>query len=106
MNLLRETIDTIREHNFVWPEDIAFITAYDYNKGKNVEIPLSLFCEAADHNYDNGYGSAEVDQSLTIVMTSGDYFVRQEYDGAESWEFVPTKIEWPTTIAEEYNPFY
>ena len=105
MNLLKETIDTIQEYNFTWPADVAYIKTRDWTICKDVEIPISLFAEVADRNYNNGYGTAEVDQNLIIVMKTGDYFVRDEYDGAEGWEFVPVQINPPKIIAKEYNPF-
>lgn len=103
-NLLKETIETIQDYNFNWPADVDYICAHDWNIRENVEIPISLFEKVANREYDNGYGCAEVDQSLMIVMKNGDYFVRDEYDGAESWEYICVNHIRPTCIAKEYNP--
>ena len=100
-NLLKETIETIQDYDFNWPEDIDYIKTHG-----DVEVPISLFEKVANREYDNGYGIAEVDQTLMIVMKNGDYFVRDEYDGAESWEYMPVHHRRPTRFAEEYNPFY
>ena len=104
-NLLEETIEIIQDYNFNWPADVAYIRAYDWDINEDVEIPISLFEKVANREYDNGYGGVEVDQDLVIFMKNGDYFVRDEYDGAESWEYVPVNHTRPTRIAKEYNPF-
>jgi hypothetical protein len=99
-NLLKETIETIQDYEFNWPVDVDYIKTWN-----DIEIPISLFEKVADREYDNGYGCAEVDQNLMIVMKNGDYFVRDEYDGAESWEYVCVHPTRPTRIAKEYDPF-
>lgn len=98
MNLRTETLRVLEEHNKT-VEDIKFICSNDKN------IPINIFFIKADREYDDGYGGAEVDQSLMIV---GDnwWLERGEYDGSEWWEF---KII-PKTPDEKpdytYSPFY
>ena len=85
MNLLQETNEDLKQHGKTW-EDVSFIA------DKHGEIELEQFKGLADKRYDNGYGSAEVSQSLVIV---GDnwWLERAEYDGSEWWEYktIPTK---------------
>lgn len=104
-NFLKETIEIIQDYNFNWPADVDYIQAFNWDIHENIEIPISLFEKVADREYDNGYGCVEVDQTLKIVMKNGDYFVRDEYDGAESWDYISIKNTRPTCIAKEYDPF-
>lgn len=47
---------------------------------------MRLFC----FFYDNGLGSQKINPTLTIY-TKNYIFYRREYDGAEWFEYVPTK---------------
>ena len=79
-NLLRETKEILAKHNLTL-DDIRFIKTshgdfYPSNGGRtflNVE-------------YDNGFGTNEIDLDLMIV---GDdwWLERHEYDGSECWKF-------------------
>jgi len=100
-NLFLETVGDITDAGYSWPQDIDFIIG-DGNK----EVPIELFELNSDREYDAGYGRAEVDQTLIIVMKDGNYFERAEYDGAEWWELVETHIKRPTEKLDAYDPFY
>lgn len=97
MNLKKETLEELKEHNKTI-EDIKFICSGDTN------IPIEMFFIKADKNYDNGYGSAEVDESLMIV--GNDWWLeRGEYDGSEWWEF-KTMPQMPgKNFDYTYSPF-
>lgn len=104
-NLLMETIVTMQEYNYNWPADVDYICTYNWDIREEIEIPISLFEKVANRKYDNGYGCAEVDQNLKIVMKNGDYFIRGEYDGSEWWEYISVENSRPTCVAKEYDPF-
>ena len=79
MNLLKETLKVLKEHNKTW-QDVRFISNYDG------EIPLGRFKTIADQIYDESYGFTEVRDDLVIV--GDDWWLdRRDYDGAEWWEF-------------------
>ena len=81
-NLLKET-----EHVLKWfkkkPADIDWIGskngkyAIDWEQFKNL---------AASIDYDAGFGAQEIARDLVVVFKDGDWLVRDEYDGAETWE--------------------
>ena len=93
-NLLHETIEALTE-NGKTTEDVCWVGAVvgKYSESKFVEIPTDEFWKVADRAYDNGFGGAEVNESLVIV---GDdwWLERAEYDGSEWWEFktLPKKL--------------
>ena len=58
----------------------------DWIGGKDFTIPVDVFFELADTNYDSGYGTREVAGDLRIVFKTGQIMTRWEYDGAEGWE--------------------
>ena len=80
VNLLKETETELKEHSKTF-EDIAFIRVADGH------IPLERFIKLADIEYDNGYGGAEIDTTLIIMLKDGSWLERWEYDGSEGWEF-------------------
>ena len=88
-NLLTETLEILNE-NGKTVDDIKWIGTY------TAEISIRTFLEYADQEYDNGYGTPEVNMSLVVV---GDdwWLERGEYDGSEWWEF-KTKPKRPKSI--------
>ena len=63
----------------------------------DTEIPLATFIDIADNEYDSDYGTPEVNSGL-IVVGKDWWLERNEYDGAEWWDFKalpkrPSKIE-------------
>ena len=52
------------------------------------KIPVNKFKECAKRfNYDSGYGSTEVNETLRINFNDGTWFERWEYDGSEGWAY-------------------
>lgn len=94
INFLKETEDFLKEHHKKL-NHIKFI--------RNAEgyIPVSDFvAAAANFNYDNGYGTIDVDPTLKIV---GKFWwaERRTYDGKEWWEFC-AKPKKPTVKAPDF----
>lgn len=52
------------------------------------QFSFDTFKSNADFEYHSGYGSAEIEESLKIVLNDGCWIERREYDGSEWWEFV------------------
>ena len=87
MNLLKETISVLENHNKLL-SDIKWIgTSREY-------VDINKFMKLADTMYDDDFGSPKVAEDLLIV---GDnwWLERHEYDGSEWWEYkeLPTKPE-------------
>ena len=80
-NLKDETLDYM-SYRQKTVEDIDWVGGDDFS------IPVDVFFELADTMYDSGFGAAEVAQDLKIVFKDGSAFIRDEYDGAESWKYV------------------
>lgn len=79
-NLLKETEVVLKKHGKTW-DDVQWVGGDDF------AIPVNNFIEVARKtDYDNWYGSPRVAIDLHIVG-DGWYMERQEYDGAEYWEF-------------------
>lgn len=57
---------------------------------------------AGSVNYDNGYGSQEIKNNLTIY-TKTHIIYRFEYDGAECWKYVPTITGLDEFLQDEKN---
>lgn len=85
VNLLQETSDCITGAGYT-PNDIVFIGS---TKDK-LSCTWEEFAAVADRNYDNGFGGAEVYESLIIVFNDGSWMERGQYDGSEWWEFKKT----------------
>ena len=80
-NLKQETLNVLKSYGKTI-QDVRWIGHYD----GNVKIHPDYFFEIADREYDNGFGSQEVNSALVVV--GDDWWLdRSEYDGSESWEF-------------------
>lgn len=79
INLLRETIETLVEHNKTW-NDVLWIGGSDFT------ISIEEFKNLANRDYDNGYGAPAVAQDL-IVVGEDWWLERYEYDGAKEWVY-------------------
>jgi len=92
-NLKNETLEVLQSHGKT-AKDVCWVGT------KEREIPLDVFWKVADRNYDDGYGMAEVNESLMVV---GDawWLERHEYDGAEWWEYKEHPTKPITTEAED-----
>lgn len=79
MNLLKETIEVLKEHgktekDVLWVGCEKFYTDWEH------------FKKIADVEYDNGFGEEEVACDLLVV--GEDFWLeREEYDGSEWWIF-------------------
>jgi len=97
MNLLKET-EKILKQNRKSLDDIKWVgcTTHDWHDWKQFDgiKTKSEFIKWADFEYDNGYGLAKEEVSLTVA---GDdwWLERHGYDGSEWWEFktLPKKSE-------------
>jgi len=79
-NLLRETLTSLKD-NGKSTEDVKWCGT------RFVSFTWSKFAEIAEKtDYDDDYGAQEVAKDLMIV---GDnwWLEREEYDGAEGWEY-------------------
>lgn len=97
-NLLQETLKILTE-NGKTPKDIRW-AGYERSYATPAQIgSFDDFMKLADIEYDNGYGSNEIEANLKIV---GDdwWLERGEYDGSEWWEFktLPAKPEAPEKL--------
>ena len=81
-NLLKETENVLKMFNKK-PSDIDWIGSEDGKYVINWEQFKNL---AASIDYNAGFGSQEIARDLVVVFKDGDWLVRDEYDGAESWE--------------------
>jgi len=80
-NLLTETLVTLEDGGFT-ESDVDFVT------DGSASCSWDEFAkQAAGYNYDSGYGSQEVNESLAVVMKDGTWFSRGEYDGSEWWQY-------------------
>lgn len=79
VNLLNETITALGE-NGKNETDVLWVGTRDG------ECSWAEFARvAADLNYDNGYGRAEI--SFKLVIVGKDFWLeRAEYDGSEEWK--------------------
>ena len=87
MNLLSETLDTLKE-NGKTPADVRWVGRESINAKCNWDD----FAKQANFEYDNGYGGAEIPEDLVVV--GDDWWLEiAEYDGSEWWEFKAVPIE-------------
>jgi hypothetical protein len=106
MNAKEEFISVFKNHiNKDVKVLCASICCYVYKTRKTYDVTLKQkynkkefeeFLNALDFDYDEGYGSQELDG--TVWFTDGSWAVRREYDGTEWWEIntvpvIPTKCK-------------
>jgi hypothetical protein len=79
MNLLKETVEELSLHGKT-VADVKWVgTEHCFLKWENFE-------RLANREYDDGYGSREVNENL-IVVGENWWIERHEYDGSEWWEY-------------------
>ncbi len=78
MNLLKETIEDIERFK-------KSITDIEFISDGTTAFNWDTYSKLANKEYDNGYGGAEVMESLVIVFKDGSWMSRGEYDGSEWW---------------------
>lgn len=92
-NLLQETIIMLDIHGKTF-EDVEWIGTREYS------MPIDLFKAMANHEYDNGFGTVEVDYDLMIVGKNW-WLEREEYDGSEEWSFKAMPVKKPEQVPNE-----
>lgn len=107
MNLLTETLDYMKEIGKT-PDDVVYVrmtkdsgfwSSLDDSYPNEILIDFDTFKEVANHVYDSGYGSSEVNTSTAILFKDNTVMHRWEYDGAEGWECITL----PRTSPKKYN---
>jgi hypothetical protein len=83
MNLLDETIEILQQLELT-KKDISFIGFLTNGQS----CTWKEFTILADKDYENGYGTAEVNLDLIIGFHGGDRLQRAEYDGSEGWDYI------------------
>lgn len=103
MNLLSETENKLKELDLTL-DDILFVACTESEYGSDyVFMNKDTFVKnAVSVNYDNGYGSQEIKNNLTIY-TRKYIIYRFEYDGAECWKYVPTITGLDQFLQDEKN---
>ena len=84
-NLLNETLEILKNMGKK-QKDILKIGTKDFY------IPLNAWKRVLNIEYDSGYGTAEIDKTLTIIFKDGSWLERVEYDGLEWWEIKKTPV--------------
>ena len=104
MNLKNETLQILNE-NGKRLEDVRWVGCNDFS------IPVPLFWELANQEYDSGFGAQEV--AFDLVVVGNDFWIeRHEYDGSEWWEFkerplMPKEVRYVRTlIGRESGPWW
>jgi hypothetical protein len=83
INLLFETIESIEAYELT----VADVSHVEFG---DTRVAWDTFaCAAKLVDYDCGFGTAKISASLRVVFLGGAILQRQEYDGAEGWQFVP-----------------
>lgn len=90
MNLRMETAEILLA-NSKTAGDVRWV---QFGRNPSFCCTFEEFVAAANFDYDNGYGGAEIDGALKVVG-DGWWLERGEYDGSEWWEFktMPKKPE-------------
>lgn len=79
VNLLKETMDILNEHNKRW-NDVIWVGCKDF------KFSSQVFRKIADVEYDGGFGWQEVADDLLIVGSHW-WLERHQYDGSEWWDY-------------------
>jgi hypothetical protein len=79
MNLLAETIHALTASG-------KTVADVEWVGTPRFRFTWTDFAEIADREYDNGHGDVEVNQEL-MVVGKRFWLERNEYDGAEWWEY-------------------
>lgn len=107
MNLLTETLDYMKELGKT-PDDVLYVKMTKHTGFWNelndsypdeIIVDFDAFKKVANHTYNSGYGSNEVNTSTTILFKDNTVMHRWEYDGAEGWEYITL----PRTFPKKYN---
>lgn len=95
VNLLEETEQALKNHGFKMKNVRCIRNAEGY-------ITVADFThQAANLNYDNGFGAVEIDPTLVIIGAFW-WMTRENYDGLEGWVF-HKKPKKPTLPAGDFS---
>lgn len=96
-NLLKETIETLRQHNKSL-DDVEWFGWSDRY------MPLKRIREILDVEYYAGFGEVEI--SPTLIICGKDWWLeRDSYDGSEWWEY-KEQLKKPKAKATNFNISY
>jgi len=85
INLLEETIKTMEAFGKCGSDVVCVISYIRNEKDGTRKMSWDSFKKISDIRYDNGFGSSEINSSLSII--GKDWWMeRYEYDGSEWWE--------------------
>lgn len=107
MNLLTETLDYMKEIGKT-PDDVLYVkmtkhagfwNRLDDSYPDEILVDFDVFASVANYEYNNGYGSVNVNQSTAILFKDNTVMHRWEYDGAEGWEYITL----PRTFPKKYD---
>lgn len=106
INAYDELKNVLKSHNYSF-EDIRCIGSRSANTAYELEPVFELL---RGMDYDNGYGTAEIDTCLVVVMNDGSWFKRSEYDGSEWWSYCQApdfggRVEVPSDLWTEYAAY-
>lgn len=99
MNLLSETLEKMEQSGKTF-KDVEQVTwevvvKREWKDGKRTYETEQCWCswetfaEAAHTiDYDDGYGSQEIEETLEILFKDGSWMQRREYDGSEGWAYI------------------
>ena len=96
-NLLEETLEALRRNN-KQESDVRWVGTRSY------KTTWEVFKKNANVKYDNGYGLAQVVESLLVVGENW-WLEREEYDGTEWWVYKALPKE-PAVSGETLHAFY
>lgn len=85
-NLWNETVEELQHVDKTWSDVKLVVTSAGPITKENYMVAASAF------DYNEGFGSQEVDPNLKIVG-DGWILIRDEYDGSEWFRFVITETE-------------
>jgi len=101
INLYQEIKNNLKSIRYS-ESDILYVSCID-KKGITKCFESKDFLEFCKNiNYEGGYGTIEISQTLKIVFKDGSFLERREYDGSEYFEYVPVMNL--NAKIEKFNP--
>lgn len=96
MNLLTETLEMMAAGGQT-PDTVAWVGARDGTWSGSWD----QFAGLAAFDYDDSYGTREVEDDLVVVFRDGSWLERQEYDGSEWWEYAQAPARGSAPLASQ-----
>lgn len=109
MNLLEETLGYMEALGKT-SEDVLCVRMtkdsglwreLDDSYPEEIIIDFDDFVSVANHEYDDDYGSNEVNWSTLILFKDNSAMRRWEYDGSEGWEYITLPKETPKKYSKK-----